>query len=606
MLDSTTKSTVYMRNSNELVPLTVTPVLYLSNGRRIALPQLVVEPGLTATISLGDALQALNIAPYAPLTGYVALEYTSSYDPVCATVVSVDAVHSTVFTYGFRPTSPVPMTQAALLHKPPPEDANTVRQVQGVWWKHHQGVRGFVSLSNFSDADVQANLVTTGAAGKQIATYPVIIPAHNTQVVDLPELKLPGEASGGVDLTYTGAKDSLLVSGALEDAATGYSAEMTMHLHSAKASATKVSTFSELDLMTGAADPMMLFPARTVFTPYSVVRNVRADPAVLTPELFWMQAGAMHRKLLSAMTVAPGASTQLDIKSVMSQASMSDFNGSFNLTLQTSSLPESLLLASGSIDQTGTYVFQIEPHLVNESVAKSVSYWSTANGNNTMMAIWNPADEPQDYSLTLHFKGGQYTVPVHLDSRATYSLDLASLIQNQVPDASGAVIPLTVTEGSAKLTGIHAENEAILGDISAGTFNVKKATCSGYCQICDGYINAAVASEAFDMEIFGQYTISVQTNTGVPYVLPSSEVTNWSSNNTNIAIIASYTGLATGVNYGSTYMEGSTAPEPVYTGQCEYPGSCPQMKRWQAAAGHSFTTTSLLLQGCSQPTGTRA
>jgi hypothetical protein len=30
---------------------------------------------------------------------------------------------------------------------------------------------------------------------------------------------------------------------------------------------------------------------------------------------------------------------------------------------------------------------------IEDSVAKNISYWSTANGDDTMITLWNPADE---------------------------------------------------------------------------------------------------------------------------------------------------------------------------------------------------------------------
>lgn len=44
------------------------------------------------------------------------------------------------------------------------------------------------------------------------------------------------------------------------------------------------------------------------------------------------------------------------------------------------------------MDQSGTYVFAVRPMAILESVAKSMSYW-TGNGDDTMVTLWNPADE---------------------------------------------------------------------------------------------------------------------------------------------------------------------------------------------------------------------
>jgi len=39
---------------------------------------------------------------------------------------------------------------------------------------------------------------------------------------------------------------------------------------------------------------------------------------------------------------------------------------------------------------------------------------TTANGNDTMVTIWNPADELQDFVFRLSFTGGHYNFPIHL------------------------------------------------------------------------------------------------------------------------------------------------------------------------------------------------
>ena len=38
-----------------------------------------------------------------------------------------------------------------------------------------------------------------------------------------------------------------------------------------------------------------------------------------------------------------------------------------------------------------------------ESASKSLSFWSTGKGDDTMITIWNPADEAQDFVFTLFF-----------------------------------------------------------------------------------------------------------------------------------------------------------------------------------------------------------
>ena len=75
-----------------------------------------------------------------------------------------------------------------------------------------------------------------------------------------------------------------------------------------------------------------------------------------------------------------------------------------------------LVLASGSVDQTGTYVFEVEPQGVASSRSKYANYWGVANGNDTMYSLWNPSDTAEDIVATFYYGdgSGKYTLPVHL------------------------------------------------------------------------------------------------------------------------------------------------------------------------------------------------
>lgn len=128
----------------------------------------------------------------------------------------------------------------------------------------------------------------------------------------------------------------------------------------------------------------------------------------------------------------------------------------------------------------------MHPQAIVESVAKGLSYWSTGDGNDTMVTLWNPADESQEFLFTLFFSGGHYRFPLHLEPRATRTFNLSEIIHNQIPDEEGNVVPASVHEGSAEVSGSRGENEHILLAIDAGTYNVEKATCGQYCLTCQG------------------------------------------------------------------------------------------------------------------------
>ena len=149
-------------------------------------------------------------------------------------------------------------------------------------------------------------------------------------------------------------------------------------------------------------------------------------------------------------------------------------------------------------------------------MAKTISYWSTANGNDTMVTVWNPADEAQDFFFTLNYSGGSYTLPLHLDARASRLFNIASLIHDQAPDQQGNIIPTSVTEGSARIRGVHGDNERILVDVDAGTYNVRKGTCQYGCTSCGGAVSISIFSAIFNISTGTQQQLNIleKTDTG--------------------------------------------------------------------------------------------
>lgn len=83
--DANYKSALYLRNDVETSPITVTPVLYLSNGTPYVLPDVTLAPGGTSIVDINAALQSQGIAPYATLMGYVEVRYQWPWDALCAT-----------------------------------------------------------------------------------------------------------------------------------------------------------------------------------------------------------------------------------------------------------------------------------------------------------------------------------------------------------------------------------------------------------------------------------------------------------------------------------------------------------------------------------------
>jgi hypothetical protein len=533
MTDAYTKSSVYVRSDVETASITVTPILYLSNGVKVALSAITLKPAGTAVININNGLAAQGIAPYATLSGYIELQYSWPWDALCATVSSVDATHSVIFTFGLNP----PAGSHAQGHggQPPPTPATGAQVLEGAWWKEEAGVTGFITLSNTTEQPLPATVLVSDASSNPLGTYSLTVSPHGTKRVDLQELAPVLNSLGGLRVTFNGTPDALIVNGGLEDLSKGYSASIPFGMSPPSSAKSATVSYAELGLMTGAADPMMHFPVGTVFKPYSVLRNLATQPVSVTPVLYWMQGGGALSSRLASINVAPLQTQSLDVPSLLALSGLKNFNGAVNLILEVQGPTGSALLASGSVDQSSTYVFEVVPRGVSESASKNLSYWSTANGDDTMVTLWNAADEAQDLVFTIFFSAGHYLLPVHLGPRATQMFNISEVIQNQIPDSQGNIIPLSVQEGSAKLSGTQGENQHILVSMDAGTYNVRKATCAYRCVNCNGATSWYIAANPFTTTVGGstQLTFTSQWNTGHQY--DRTGASTWGSSNTSVA-----------------------------------------------------------------------
>lgn len=188
---------------------------------------------------------------------------------------------------------------------------------------------------------------------------------------------------------------------------------------------------------------------------------------------------------------------------------------------------------------------------------KEVSYWSVANGSDTMIDLWNPNSSPEDYVVTLYYSdgSGQYHIPVYLDANASLDISLKELILSHHPDPQGSVIPESVEHGSATFANIDGETLPMDLVASVGVFNVKTATCTPYCVYCDGYTGVAMSPTSFNLSPAGTVQLKVagafhNEHTGIITQNAPLSPDSWSSSNANVATVSG-SGLVTAVAGGT-------------------------------------------------------
>ncbi len=240
------------------------------------------------------------------------------------------------------------------------------------------------------------------------------------------------------------------------------------------------------------------------------------------------------------------------MQTALNSLGLKSFNGSINLSTSFTGKAGDVVLATGSVDQTGTYVFEVEPQGVGASRSKFANYWGVSNGNDTMFTLWNPTSAAQDILVTFYYAdgSGKYDLPVHLGPQASSMIDMAILIAEHKPDPEGHVIPSNIQEGSAQFASAKGRNEEITLVIAAGIYNVANATCISDCISCCGVSNFNITPSWIICPVGGTMSFSFSA-------VDCNGFTVWpgfSSSNTTVMTVDSTYLTVTGVSTGQATL----------------------------------------------------
>ena len=444
-----------------------------------------------------------------------------------------------------------------------------------------------MALSNATNSPIQVSLQPAGSLGTQVASTAITLQGHTTQMLDLDSLAagLPQaeNQAGGLRLQYYGKKGSLMTNGGLVNEGIGYSTDIPFWSHDLGSTSAPIPiTSASVGLMVGQPQAGMGFPASVRFTPYAVLKNTTTQPLTVTPTLNYMPGGSPVTLSLPVQQLKPQETRQLDLPSMLANLGLGGLNGDINLSFSITGHGGDLVIATGSVDQTGNYVFPAPTEGIGKSFAKAIGYWTVANGQDTMYSLWNPTNTDQDFVVTLHYGdgSGQYVMPLHLPAQASSTIDIAMLIAMGQPDANGNLIPSYIQEGSAVVSSSKGRAEWMTVAVCGAFYNPRKATCGGiYCISCEGFIDALVLPNPSSLAVSGTVQLNAQATFADGTVYDFTTSSTWSSSSTAVATVGASTGLVTGVSSGSAQIGAEFPPLPYITEQqCAETGglSCPE------------------------------
>jgi hypothetical protein len=297
------------------------------------------------------------------------------------------------------------------------------------------------------------------------------------------------------------------------------------------------------------------------------VKNATTQPLTVTASLNYMPGGSPVTLALPVQQLKPQETRQLDLPSMLASLGLGALNGDINLSFSITGHGGDLVIATGSVDQTGNYVFPAPAAAIGKSFGKGIGYWTVANGQDTMYSLWNPTNTDQDFVLTLHYGdgSGQYVMPLHLAAQASTTIDVGMLIAMGQPDANGNLIPSYIQEGSAVVSNPKGPAQWMTVAVCAAFYNPRKATCGGpYCIDCYGFDDEEVLLDPVAVAVTGTVQLQAQATYSDGTVVSFTTSSTWSSSNTAVATVGASTGLVSGVSPGSAQI-GAQFPSLVDT-----------------------------------------
>ena len=545
-VDHTFRSRMILKNVMETDAVTVSPTIYMEDGTPYPLPETKIAPASIAVIDINQALEDLpsEVSGHASMFGSAEIRYKWDWDGVViGQIESIDEPRSLSYTSHFVES---PKTGSEMFS----------HRVAGFWWSPTTHATHFLHLTNVSAKAVRTRIASS--AGGFEDRQELLLQPFETKWLTFDTPRKTSDMSsrrhvttGDVEIEFDGVENALGVEGGIEDAERGFSARMPLRDVSSrdrwKADEERDLHYAAIGIMVGKPDSMMGFPASISFEPFAFLRNLGSKPIEISPTVRYMDNGVAKDLPLSKILLPPGLTFPMERESLLGP-SLRKFSGTITLSFDYHGTASALLLTTGSIDASLSYVLQVDPVSIGKSPARILCYWNNLDGADTMYSLWNYSEAPQDVVLTLFPQTGKAVrVPIHLEPNASTMMNASEILMmyGNGSTARGSL------QGSGKLTGPKRDSEPISVAMQTSTFNPSIGTCVQRCQNCAGYTNylATPFPVSIAIQNYQQMTVTAKYSTG--QVDDVTSTSTFYSANSGISTISG-TGMGSGVSAGST------------------------------------------------------
>ena len=428
-------SQIILQNMRLDVPVTVTPVLMVSQGE-VPLDPVILPVHGTATVDINAALSAHGLAD---TQGAVIVRY--DFRTAGAVSALVRSTEEARYLY---------LNSVAWGRE---EYMGTT--LDAVVWAPEEGTQGFISIVNTSSEPrwVQTTFLVNGRSEDQPE---IELAPRQARLLPIDALVTRSRKTGaGIHLAFMGMPGDIIAQGTLLKKQNGFAKSirfMDRTLHFAGGS------LRTHFLLLGPQPAEDGFPANISFRSVAVVRNIDSAPVQVAPVVKYLQGGSVQKVNLKTITLEVNESRVMDFTDDQRAGLLPQdlHQGTLELTPNTdhtSVIGEFFTFS----ERTGGYAlgssFTAYPARGTESI------WRTDGTFQTTIVIQNTANEEDQVTLKFFSNSTTYDKTFPLPPSAITKISVKELQQDAIPDKNGHLLPGTY--GTFSLSGAHGPKSGL-------------------------------------------------------------------------------------------------------------------------------------------------
>jgi hypothetical protein len=555
---------IEVRNNITDIPLIVTPTLRLSTGDEIDLAPVTIAPQDVSVISLHEALAkvAPQLVGSVGSYGSVMLRYRSSYRK---NVYAGSMIH-----YEGKPIAFHFDAQGS-------EDLINEGTRESLWWLPNSTTDEYLIVSNSGAKPSRLTVTILDAAGKRYS-QPLFLRAKQTKRFSLRDLVTANgikDSLGGVTVSVDRGSESVFAANIVFDTSTGFSALMKTFEDSPTDAIGTVELRAPM-LALANPDPALALPEGTELEPRIFLRNTTNAPLAIRGELRWRTSSATGVYPLPALSLAPNETRTIDLYSTQRESKFPKDASWANVRLVYTGRYGDLVSIAASYDRELEHGLQTP---FTDIVANHWmgGEWHADSLRHSLITAGNASDKEHTVVFTLHYDGGKskYEIEQKIAPGDQMFVDVAKIIQSQIPDVSGKTIPTDVTGGSYSFR----DKDNILGqDLFEGklTIDRKFGFASYGCAGCCAPTDPILFPDPFNGPTGGNWPNNVEgfnycDNQG--YDMTGSAY-SWSTGSVSVMTVTAP--VSYGVSPGGTYLSTFINVPATGTTKCKFVPQNPQ------------------------------